>query len=59
MTISEAVFLVLNSMMISQKEENNLFVLDMGEPVKILDLAESLIRFFGYEPYNDIKIDFI
>jgi len=34
-------------------------VLDMGEPVKILDLAETLIRFSGYEPYRDIGIKFI
>ena len=36
--------------------QNELFVLNMGKPVKILDLAENLIRLFGYEPYADINI---
>ena len=35
-----------------------IFVLDMGAPVKILDLAENMIRLMGYEPYKDIEIQF-
>lgn len=33
-----------------------IFVLDMGEPVRIMDLAEKIIRLSGYEPYEDIEI---
>ena len=36
--------------------DGELFVLDMGRPVKILDLAESMIRLGGFEPYKDIDI---
>jgi len=35
------------------------YLLDMGEPVRIRDLAEQMIRFYGYEPGRDIKIDYI
>lgn len=56
MTISQAVELVLNSLAISNGGE--LFVLDMGDSVKILDVAEKLIRDIGKEPYKDIKIEF-
>ena len=35
-----------------------LFVLDMGQPVKISDMAETLIRLHGYEPYKDIDIQY-
>ena len=54
MTIREAVQLVLASGAFARDGE--LFVLDMGSPVKILDLAESMIRLSGFEPYREIDI---
>ena len=54
MTIPEAVQLVLEAG--SMAENGQIFVLDMGEPVKILTLAENLIRLSGREPYKDIDI---
>ncbi len=54
MTIPEAVSLVLETETMAADCE--IFVLDMGEPVKILDLAESLISLSGYKPYEDIDI---
>lgn len=54
MTIPEAAQLVLQAGFYADGGE--IFVLDMGKPVKILDLAEKLIRLSGYEPYNDIEI---
>lgn len=56
MTIPEAVHLVLHTSTMSQGGEN--FILDMGQPVKILDLAEDLIRLSGLEPGKDIEIVF-
>lgn len=57
MTISEAVHLVLTAGSMSRGGE--LFVLNMGKPVKILNMAESLIRLSGLCPYKDIDIEFI
>jgi len=57
MTIPEAVSLVLTAGLMANGGE--VFVLDMGEPVKIYDLACALIRMKGYEPEKDIKIDVI
>ncbi len=57
MTISEAALLVMEAGAIGKGGE--LFLLDMGKPVKILDLAKELIRLSGYEPDVDIPITVI
>ncbi len=54
MTISEAVSLVLRAGAMAKKSE--IYVLNMGKPVKILTLAENLIRLAGFVPYKDIEI---
>jgi FlaA1/EpsC-like NDP-sugar epimerase len=56
MTVMEAVQLVLQASVLGQSGE--VFLLDMGEPVKIVDLAEELIRLAGLVPNVDIKIEF-
>lgn len=54
MTIPEAVSLVLQAM--AMGNDGEVFVLDMGDPIKILHLAEQVIRLSGFEPYRDIQI---
>ncbi len=56
MTIPEAVNLVLEASVLARGGE--IFVLDMGKPVRIVTLAENLIRMYGKRPYKDIKIEF-
>ena len=55
MTVQEAVGLVLQA---ASRSEKAIYTLDMGEPVKIVDLAEEMIRQAGYKPYVDIPIVF-
>lgn len=56
MTIPEAVSLVMEAAAIAEGGE--IFVLDMGQPVKIVTLAENLIRMYGKVPYKDVPIVF-
>lgn len=56
MTIPEAVSLVLQASTYAKGGE--IFVLDMGKPVRILDLAENMIKLMGLQPYKDIDIKF-
>lgn len=56
MTIPEAVSLVLEAG--TMAKGGDIFVLDMGSPVKITTLAENLIRIYGYEPYTEMPIKF-
>ena len=54
MTIPEAVFLILEAFFLA--EGGKTYILDMGKPVKIYDVAEILIREYGYTPNKEIKI---
>lgn len=55
MTITEAVLLVLQSTIYDE----GTFVLDMGEPIRIADIATDMISLFGYKPNKDINIEYI
>jgi FlaA1/EpsC-like NDP-sugar epimerase len=57
MTIPEAVQLVLQAA--ASSRGGDIFHLDMGEPVRIVDLAENMIRLSGFEPGRDIEIQFV
>jgi FlaA1/EpsC-like NDP-sugar epimerase len=57
MTIPEACSLVLKAGGVG--ENGNLYLLDMGEPIRIRDMAEQMIRFYGFEPEEDIKIEYV
>ena len=56
MTVTEAVRLILKAASLGTGGE--VFVLDMGDPVRVLDLAEALIRLSGHEPDVDVPIQF-
>lgn len=56
MSVEEAVMLVIQSFFMGK--EGEIFVLDMGEPVSILELAEKMISLSGLVPHKDIKIEF-
>jgi FlaA1/EpsC-like NDP-sugar epimerase len=57
MTIPEACGLILQATRIAQGGET--YILDMGEPVRILDMAKNLIRLYGYTPGKDIEVKII
>lgn len=59
MTTREAVELVLQASTLGAEEPGGIFVLDMGEPVRIVDLAEQMIRLAGKRPYEDVEIEFV
>ncbi len=62
MTVKEAVELVLQSAtaaLVDAQTKGKIFVLDMGDPVRIVDLARQMIRMAGLRPDEDIRIDFV
>ena len=58
MTIPEACQLILQAGALGNNQVN-IYILDMGAPIKIVDMAKDLIRLSGYEPDKDIKIEYI
>lgn len=61
MTIREAVALIVQASVVGSDmtdKREHIFVLDMGKPVKILELAEQMIRLAGHKPHQDIAISF-
>ena len=62
MTTREAVELVLQASALGEADaaaSGKIYVLDMGEPVRVLDLAQQMIRLAGLKPNDDVKIEFI
>jgi FlaA1/EpsC-like NDP-sugar epimerase len=61
MTVREAVELVLQAAALALEDASrgHIFVLDMGEPVRIVDLARQMIRLAGLKPEQDVRIEFI
>jgi FlaA1/EpsC-like NDP-sugar epimerase len=59
MTIPEAVQLIIRAGSLSNESSGEVFVLEMGEPVKIVDLARTMISLSGLEPGRDIAIEFV
>lgn len=59
MTIPEAVQLIIRSGSLSSERSGEVFVLEMGEPVAIVDLAKAMIRLSGFEPDRDIAIEVV
>src|SRR3546814_11929066 len=62
MTVHEAVQLILQSTaraLAGDFRRGRIFVLDMGAPVKIIDIAHRMIRLAGLEPETDVKIDIV
>jgi FlaA1/EpsC-like NDP-sugar epimerase len=59
MTIPEACQLILQAGALSADNMAEIFILDMGTPIKIVDMARDLIRLSGFKPDEDIKIEFV
>jgi O-antigen biosynthesis protein WbqV len=62
MTVREAVELVLQASVLAVgdgEERGKIFVLDMGEPIKIADLARQMIRLAGLKPDKDVRVEFV
>jgi FlaA1/EpsC-like NDP-sugar epimerase len=59
MTIPEAVQLIIRAGSLSGEASGEIFVLEMGEPIRIIELAQRMIRLSGLEPERDIAIDIV